>query len=135
MWNKDGELQECVAVIPDRSYATMYSEILEDCKKNGQFDVSTMGHVSNVGLMAKKAEEYGSHPYTFRISEDGKVEVKDPDGEVKMSFEVKKVTSGDYIEVKKMVRLGSKDLGLKELWPGLEKEGKELKLGRIGLSG
>ncbi len=61
----------------------MYSEILEDCKKNGQFDVSTMGHVSNVGLMAKKAEEYGSHPYTFRISEDGKVEVKDPDGEVR----------------------------------------------------
>ena len=54
MWNKDGNLQECVAVIPDRTYATMYSEILEDCKINGQFDVSTMGHVSNVGLWLKK---------------------------------------------------------------------------------
>ncbi|NPA66383.1 MAG: NADP-dependent isocitrate dehydrogenase [Epsilonproteobacteria bacterium] len=90
MWNKDGELQECVCVIPDRSYATMYSEILEDCKTNGQFDVATMGHVSNVGLMAKKAEEYGSHPYTFRVPEDGVIEVKDPDGEVKMRFEVEK---------------------------------------------
>ncbi len=90
MWNKEGELQECVAVIPDRTYATMYDEILEDCKKNGQFDVTTMGHVSNVGLMAKKAEEYGSHPYTFKASEDGKVEVKDQDGNVLMSFDVQK---------------------------------------------
>ena len=88
MWNKDGELQECLALIPDRSYATMYKEILEDCKKNGQFDVSTMGHVSNVGLMAKKAEEYGSHPYTFRVPEDGKIEVKDSSGNIKMSFDV-----------------------------------------------
>ena len=88
MWNKDGELQECLALIPDRGYATMYKEILEDCKKNGQFDVSTMGHVSNVGLMAKKAEEYGSHPYTFRVPEDGKIEVKDSSGNVKMSFDV-----------------------------------------------
>jgi isocitrate dehydrogenase len=90
MWNKDGELQECVAVIPDRSYATMYSEILEDCKQNGQFDVTTMGHVSNVGLMAKKAEEYGSHPFTFRVAEDGKMEVKDSSGNVLMSHDVKK---------------------------------------------
>jgi len=90
MWNKDGELQECVCVIPDRSYATMYSEIMEDCKTNGQFDVSTMGHVSNVGLMAKKAEEYGSHPYTFRVAEDGKMEIKDSDGNVLMSHDVKK---------------------------------------------
>ena len=90
MWNKDGELQECVAVIPDRTYATMYSEILEDCKTNGQFDVTTMGHVSNVGLMARKAEEYGSHPYTFKASEDGKMEVKNSAGEVLMSFDVKK---------------------------------------------
>ncbi len=88
MWNKDGELQECVAVIPDRSYALMYDEILEDCKVNGQFDVTTMGHVSNVGLMAKKAEEYGSHPYTFRVEEDGIVEVKDSEGNVLMSFAV-----------------------------------------------
>ncbi len=90
MWNKEGELQECVAVIPDRSYALMYSEIIEDCKRNGQFDVTTMGHVSNVGLMAKKAEEYGSHPYTFRVPEDGTIEVKDPDGNVLMRHEVQK---------------------------------------------
>ncbi len=90
MWNKEGELQECVAVIPDRSYALMYDEILEDCKEKGQFDPSTMGHVSNVGLMAKKAEEYGSHPYTFRVPEDGVVEVKDSDGNVLMSFKVEK---------------------------------------------
>ncbi len=90
MWNKEGELQECVAVIPDRSYAKMYSEIVEDCKVNGQFDVTTMGHVSNVGLMAKKAEEYGSHPYTFKVAEDGVVEVKNSDNEVVMSFNVKK---------------------------------------------
>jgi isocitrate dehydrogenase len=90
MWNKEGELQECVAVIPDRSYATMYSEIMEDCKENGQFDVTTMGHVSNVGLMAKKAEEYGSHPFTFKVSEDGKMEVKDSSGNVLRSHDVKK---------------------------------------------
>jgi len=90
MWNKEGELQECVCVIPDRSYATMYSEIMEDCKTNGQFDVSTMGHVSNVGLMAKKAEEYGSHPFTFKVAEDGKMEVKDSEGNVLMSHDVKK---------------------------------------------
>jgi len=88
MWNKDGETQECVAVIPDKSYALMYDEILEDCKAKGQFDVTTMGHVANVGLMAKKAEEYGSHPYTFRVEEDGVVEVKDSEGNVLMSFNV-----------------------------------------------
>ena len=90
MWNKDGQTQETLAVIPDRSYALMYDEILEDAKKNGQFDVTTMGHVANVGLMAKKAEEYGSHPYTFRVPEDGKVEIKDSDGNVLMEFEVEK---------------------------------------------
>ncbi len=90
MWNKEGQTQECVAVIPDRSYARMYSAILEDCKVNGQFDVTTMGHVSNVGLMAKKAEEYGSHPYTFRVPEDGVMEIKDSDGNVLTSHQVKK---------------------------------------------
>ncbi len=106
MWNKDGELQECVAVIPDRTYATMYSEILEDCKKNGQFDVATMGHVSNVGLMAKKAEEYGSHPFTFRVAEDGKMEVKNSAGETLMSFDVKK---GDIWRAYK-----AKDIAIKD---------------------
>ncbi|MFH1934859.1 MAG: NADP-dependent isocitrate dehydrogenase, partial [Pseudomonadota bacterium] len=61
MWNNDDELQDCIAMIPDRSYATMYKEILENAKKLGQFDPSTMGNLSNVGLMAQKAEEYGSH--------------------------------------------------------------------------
>ncbi len=89
MWNKDGSTQECIAVIPDRTFATLYDEILEDVKRNGQFDVTTMGHVSNVGLMAKKAEEYGSHPYTFKASEDGKMEVKNSAGEAVMSFDVK----------------------------------------------
>ncbi len=89
MWNKDGKTQECIAVIPDRTFATLYDEILEDVKRNGQFDVTTMGHVSNVGLMAKKAEEYGSHPYTFKASEDGKMEVKNSAGEAVMSFDVK----------------------------------------------
>jgi isocitrate dehydrogenase len=90
MWNKDGQTQETLAVIPDRTFATTYDEIIEDAKKNGQFDVATMGHVSNVGLMAKKAEEYGSHPYTFKASEDGLMEVKDADGKVLMSHKVEK---------------------------------------------
>jgi isocitrate dehydrogenase len=90
MWNKDGETQETLAVIPDRTYATMYKEILEDAKANGQFDVATMGHVSNVGLMAKKAEEYGSHPTTFKVAEDGLMEVKDENGVVLMSHKVQK---------------------------------------------
>jgi len=90
MWNKDGKTQECVAVIPDRCYATFYKECVDDCVKNGQFDVTTMGSVSNVGLMAEKAEEYGSHPTTFEIAEDGIVEVKDSDGSLLMSFNVEK---------------------------------------------
>jgi len=106
MWNKDGELQETVAVIPDRSYAKMYKEILEDCKINGQFDVTTMGHVSNVGLMAMKAEEYGSHPYTFKVAEDGVMEVKDADGNVLMSHNVKK---GDIWRLYRVKEIAVKD--------------------------
>jgi len=106
MWNKDGELQECVAVIPDRTYARMYKEILEDCKREGQFDVTTMGHVSNVGLMAKKAEEYGSHPTTFKIAEDGVVEVKDENGNVLMKHEVKK---GDIWRLYRVKEIAVKD--------------------------
>ncbi|UCG52720.1 MAG: NADP-dependent isocitrate dehydrogenase [Candidatus Latescibacterota bacterium] len=82
MWNKDDELQECIAVVPDRSYATMYQEIIEDCKKHGQFDPATMGNVSNVGLMAKKAEEYGSHDKTFVAPDDGTIRVVDDTGAV-----------------------------------------------------
>jgi len=92
MWNKEGKTEQALCVIPDRSYATMYEEIIEDVKENGQFDITTAGHVSNVGLMAKKAEEYGSHPYTFKVAEDGLMEVKDEDGKVLMSH---KVEEGD----------------------------------------
>ena len=82
MWNKDDRLQDCIAMVPDRSYATMYSEILEDAKKNGQFDPSTMGNVANVGLMAQKAEEYGSHDKTFEAPADGTIRVVDDSGAV-----------------------------------------------------
>ncbi|HEY6625743.1 MAG TPA: NADP-dependent isocitrate dehydrogenase [Ignavibacteriaceae bacterium] len=75
MWNKKDELQDCIAMIPDRSYATMYYTIIEDAKTKGQFDPATMGAVSNVGLMAKKAEEYGSHDKTFEAKGDGVIRV------------------------------------------------------------
>jgi isocitrate dehydrogenase len=87
MWNKDGNTEECVAVIPDASYAFFHKGMVEDCVKNGQFDVTTMGNVANVGLMAQKAEEYGSHPTTIELEEDGVVEVKDENGNVLMSHE------------------------------------------------
>ncbi|WP_321778343.1 NADP-dependent isocitrate dehydrogenase [Sulfurimonas sp.] len=90
MWNNNDALQECVAVVPDRCYATMYKICIEDCVTNGQYDVTTMGSVSNVGLMAQKAEEYGSHPTTFEISEAGTVKVLDTDGSELMSFDVEK---------------------------------------------
>jgi isocitrate dehydrogenase len=90
MWNPQGELQECVAVIPDSSYARFHQGMVDDCVKNGQYDVSTMGNVANVGLMAQKAEEYGSHPTTFEIEEDGVVEVKDASGNVLTSHTVEK---------------------------------------------
>lgn len=80
MWNNDDQLQDCIAMVPDRCYATMYAEILENAKKNGQFDPSTMGSVSNVGLMAQKAEEYGSHDKTFEAAANGKIRVIDFSG-------------------------------------------------------
>eukprot|EP01013_Petalomonas_cantuscygni_P025211 TRINITY_DN470_c0_g1_i1.p1 TRINITY_DN470_c0_g1~~TRINITY_DN470_c0_g1_i1.p1 ORF type:complete len:791 (-),score=275.80 TRINITY_DN470_c0_g1_i1:2022-4346(-) len=86
MWNKSNKLQSVKCVIPDRSYATMYQAVIEDVKAHGQFDVKTMGHVSNVGLMAQKAEEYGSHDKTFEMSGAGKVDVVNAaTGEVLMS--------------------------------------------------
>ncbi|TLM68482.1 MAG: NADP-dependent isocitrate dehydrogenase [Deltaproteobacteria bacterium] len=87
MWNAEGKLQDTKAMIPDRCYATMYKEILEDCKKNGQFDPATMGSVPNVGLMAQKAEEYGSHPTTFELPQDGVVRVV-ADGKTVMEHNV-----------------------------------------------
>jgi len=109
MWNPAGKVEQCVVTIPDRCYATMYSEIIEDCKKNGQFDVTTMGSVSNVGLMAQKAEEYGSHPTTFEIAEDGVVSVSDDSG-VLMTFNVEKgdiwrMSRAKDIPIKDWVRL------------------------------
>jgi len=82
MRNSQGKLQDTKALIPDRCYATMYKTIIEDCKKNGAFNPATMGSVPNVGLMAQKAEEYGSHPTTFVIPADGTVRVVAADGKV-----------------------------------------------------
>jgi isocitrate dehydrogenase len=77
MWNKAGELEDTKLLIPDRSYAKFYAAVMDDCKANGQFDVSSMGNVSNVGLMAQKAEEYGSHDKTFEVPELGTMRVVD----------------------------------------------------------
>ncbi|PBJ84562.1 isocitrate dehydrogenase (NADP(+)) [Lysobacteraceae bacterium NML93-0399] len=82
MWNAEGKLQDAKAVIPDRCYAGVFQTVIEDCKANGAFDPTTMGSVPNVGLMAQKAEEYGSHDKTFQIPGDGTVRVTDGDGNV-----------------------------------------------------
>lgn len=88
MWNKDGELQEVNAVIPDRSYAGIYKTTVEFCKKNGAFDPHTMGTVQNVGLMAQGAEEYGSHDKTFVAKAKGVIRAVNKDAEVLLSQEV-----------------------------------------------
>merc|ERR1719510_2203101 len=88
MWNKDDKLEEVKCVIPDRSYATMYDAIIKDCQANGQFDWTTTGHVSNVGLMAQKAQEYGSHDKTFEIPAKGTVKVTDESGATLLSHDV-----------------------------------------------
>lgn len=80
MWGTDGQLHDTKAVIPDRCYATIYQAVIEDCKQHGAFDPTTMGSVPNVGLMAKKAEEYGSHDKTFQIKANGVVRVSDGTG-------------------------------------------------------
>ena len=82
MWNADGKLQDTKAVIPDRCYAGVYQAVIDDCRTHGAFDPSTMGSVPNVGLMAQKAEEYGSHDKTFQIPADGTVRVTDEAGTV-----------------------------------------------------
>lgn len=88
MWNKNDEEQDTLAVIPDSSYAGVYQAVIEDCKANGAFDPATMGTVPNVGLMAQKAEEYGSHNKTFKIAAAGTVEVINSAGEVLLSHDV-----------------------------------------------
>lgn len=88
MWGADGDSHDTKALIPDRCYATMYQACIDFCKKKGAFNVSKMGSVSNVGLMAKKAEEYGSHDKTFEISTDGTVRVVDAAGQTLMEHSV-----------------------------------------------
>ena len=88
MWNNDDELQDTIAMIPDRCYAPIYQATLEDCKKHGQFDPSTMGSVSNVGLMAQKAEEYGSHDKTFLAPSKGTIRVVDSEGKTLLEQQV-----------------------------------------------
>ena len=110
MWSNDDQLQDTVAMIPDRSYATMYQAILEDAKKNGQFNPATMGSVSNVGLMAKKAEEYGSHDKTFEAPDKGTIQIVDKSGAVVLEQTVDK---GDIFRA-----CQTKDLPIKD-WVGL----------------
>ena len=88
MWNKNNETQDTLAVLPDSSYAGIYQVVIDDCRKNGAFDPTTMGTVPNVGLMAQKAEEYGSHDKTFRIPAEGRVQVLNKAGDVLMEHEV-----------------------------------------------
>lgn len=96
MWGTDGQLHDTKAVIPDRCYATIYQAVIEDCKANGAFDPTTMGSVPNVGLMAKKAEEYGSHDKTFQIKADGVVRVTDSQGNLLME---QNVEAGDIFRM------------------------------------
>jgi isocitrate dehydrogenase len=88
MWGPDGKPAETKALIPDRCYAGIYQAMIEDCKANGAFDPATMGHVSNVGLMARKAEEYGSHDKTFRAEAAGRIRVVDSTGKTLLEHEV-----------------------------------------------
>jgi isocitrate dehydrogenase len=88
MWGPDGKLHDMKAMIPDRCYAGIYQVVLDDCRKNGAFDVPTMGNVANVGLMAQQAEEYGSHDKTFEIAAAGTVRVLDGDGKTLLEHAV-----------------------------------------------
>ena len=88
MWGPDGRPYDTKAVIPESTYATIYQEVINFCKTHGAFDPTTMGTVPNVGLMAQKAEEYGSHDKTFEMEADGKVQVIDQDGNVLIEHDV-----------------------------------------------
>jgi len=96
MWDKQDQLQDCIAMIPDRSYATMYQAMIEDCQAHGQFNPSTMGDVSNVGLMAMKAEEYGSHDKTFTAPGSGTIRVVSLQGNALME---QSVAEGDIFRM------------------------------------
>jgi isocitrate dehydrogenase len=90
MWNKEDALEDTVAMIPDRCYATIYQVVIEDCQKHGQFDPATMGSVSNVGLMAQKAEEYGSHDKTFAATGNGTIRIVDAGGKTLLEQSVER---------------------------------------------
>ncbi|MEM6513241.1 MAG: NADP-dependent isocitrate dehydrogenase [Pseudomonadota bacterium] len=96
MWGPDGKLHDTKFVIPDRNYAGIYQQVFADCKKHGAFDVTTMGNVCNVGLMAQKAEEYGSHDKTFEMTSSGRVVVRDTGGQEWM---VQEVRAGDIFRM------------------------------------
>ncbi len=96
MWNAQGKLQDTLAIIPDRSYAGVYKAVMDDCKRHGAYDPRTMGSVANVGLMAQKAEEYGSHDKTFEIKQAGLIEVLDSEGKVLLS---QSVEAGDIFRM------------------------------------
>ena len=96
MWNKDGNEEDTVCIIPDRTYAGFYDAIIQDMKQNGAIDPTTFGSVPNVGLMAQKAEEYGSHDKTFQMSEAGTVKVEDENGNVLLE---QKVQNGDIFRM------------------------------------
>jgi len=96
MWNKEGQPEDTIALIPDRSYAGVYTATIDDCKANGAFDVTSIGSVPNVGLMAQKAEEYGSHDKTFQAVANGTIRVTDADGKV---FFDQKVSTGDIFRM------------------------------------
>lgn len=96
MWNKDGKEEDAVCIIPDRTYARFYEAIIQDMKQNGAIDPKTFGSVPNVGLMAQKAEEYGSHDKTFQISGEGTVKVEDENGNVLLS---QRVQNGDIFRM------------------------------------
>ena len=96
MWNKDGKEEDAVCIIPDRTYARFYDAIIQDMKQNGAIDPKTFGSVPNVGLMAQKAEEYGSHDKTFQISGEGTVKVEDENGTVLFS---QNVQNGDIFRM------------------------------------
>jgi isocitrate dehydrogenase len=106
MWGPDGKLHDMKAMIPDRCYAGIYQEVIDDCRKNGAFDVPTMGNVSNVGLMAQAAEEYGSHDKTFEIPISGTVRVLDADGKALMEH---RVEQGDIWRMCRTIDLPIRD--------------------------
>ena len=118
-WDRTGAAVECVAVVPDSTYAMFHAEMVADCVKNGQYDVSTMGTMQNIGLMAQKAEEYGSHPTTFELAEAGTVTVTGADG-VLMSFECEagdiwRMSRTKDIPIKDWVRLTVERTGIEKV--------------------